>query len=94
MKPADRAWIAAAITVTVYEITAVKLRWELLSEAVEPLPAQPSGGHRLRHRRSSPCTYSGAGRPGSTRWPHWRGCSTDERRGSGDRTNRVGPHGR
>lgn len=35
MKPADRAWIAAAITVTAYEITAVKLRWELLSEAVD-----------------------------------------------------------
>jgi hypothetical protein len=42
MKPADRAWIAAAITVTVYEITAVKLRWELLSEAVS------------RYRRSHP----------------------------------------
>lgn len=35
MKPADRAWIAAAIMVTAYEITACKLRWELLSEAVD-----------------------------------------------------------
>lgn len=35
MRPADRAWLGAAVTVTAYEITAVKLRWELLSEAVD-----------------------------------------------------------
>ncbi|HSA41343.1 MAG TPA: hypothetical protein P5061_12050 [Mycobacterium sp.] len=42
MRPADRAWLGAAFAVTVYEITAVKLRWELLSEAVS------------RYRRSHP----------------------------------------
>ena len=42
MRPADRAWLGAALAVTVYEITAVKLRWELLSEAVS------------RYRRSHP----------------------------------------
>ena len=42
MRPADRAWLAAAFAVTAYEITAVKLRWELLSEAVS------------RYRRSHP----------------------------------------
>lgn len=42
MRPADRAWLGAAFAVTAYEVTAVKLRWELLSEAVS------------RYRRSHP----------------------------------------
>ncbi len=61
MKPADRAWIAAAITVTAYEITAVRLRWELLSEAVD------------RYRRNRPvvtdCAISFVALHLLRRWP-------------------------
>lgn len=35
MRPADRAWIAAAFAVTAYEVAACRLRWELLSEAAD-----------------------------------------------------------
>ena len=35
MKPADRAWLAIAVAVLAYEITAGIRRWELLSEAAD-----------------------------------------------------------
>ena len=42
MRVADRAWLAIAVTVTVYEIAAARRNeWELLSEAADR--------HRVRH---------------------------------------------
>jgi len=61
MRPADRAWLGAAFAVTAYEITAVKLRWELLSEAVS------------RYRRNHPvvtdCAISFVALHLLRRWP-------------------------
>lgn len=39
--PADRAWLALAAGVTVYELAAARREWELLSEAADR--------HRSRH---------------------------------------------
>lgn len=39
--PADRAWLALAAGVTVYEIAAARRSWELLSEAADR--------HRTKH---------------------------------------------
>ncbi|MCA9843208.1 MAG: hypothetical protein KC491_01025 [Dehalococcoidia bacterium] len=61
MKPADRAWIAAAITVTAYEITAVKLRWELLSEAVDR--------YRRQHPIATDCCIGFVALHLLRRWP-------------------------
>lgn len=61
MKPADRAWIAAAITVTAYEITAVKLRWELLSEAVDR--------YRRQHPVATDCAVAYLALHLLRRWP-------------------------
>lgn len=35
MRPADKAWIALAVGVAAYELTAALRRWELLSEAAD-----------------------------------------------------------
>lgn len=61
MKPADRAWIAAAITVTCYEICACKLRWELLSEAVDR--------YRRHHPIATDCAIAFLALHLLRRWP-------------------------
>jgi hypothetical protein len=35
VKPADRAWLTLFMEVTVYEVTAARRGWELLSEAMD-----------------------------------------------------------
>lgn len=62
MKPADRAWTVAIVAVTAYEIAAVKLRWELLSEAVDR--------YRHHHPIVTDCSIGFVALHLLRRWPH------------------------